>query len=583
MTIFAGAYSLNPNEHLPTELLDQLRSAVSRSPLDTPHEHVSPGFFALNVDLHAFGAAGDKTDTANNVTIVAGEPLLSDGEGNPEWRRATDVDVLHREFSGGSSAGLRRARGTFCGLHYQAAQHRLTLFVDKIGVRPLYVWTGPRFVVFSTALRILEAVPAVHKLFDLRGVTEVAAFGFALADRTPYRGIHMLRSGEALTVAAGKVERALYWRWDGPLDTSVDYTQGVKRSYKEFIKAIDRRHRSSSIAAAFLSGGLDSRVIVGGLVANGSKVYTVNYAPDGSQDQVFAKLVADKLDIDYTQIETNLKNVSQNYRKDAVAGWIKGTFADSTQNGRTPLIWSGDGGSVGLGNVYMTPEIVDAMERGDTARAIALFHKKSVPAGILKRSVRAELQRLPFQGIEEELAAIDSPDAGRKFHLFLMFNDQRRHLAQHFEDIDVERIEFQLPFFDADFLESVLRLPNDWFMAHRFYMNWLAEFPNGLNTIPWQAYPGHIPCTLPSPPDLKYQWGEFYDKEIYAQLRSAAAARARAMLAAPRFPDHLISRNTLRVATLLTGTGLRNYGYLIKTAGIFQRYWQATNDVATAA
>ena len=581
MTIFAGAYSLNSNDPLPSELLVQLRSALSRSPLDTPVEYAATGFFAIEVDLDAFGAAGAMSDSAGDVTIVAGEPLISDGEDKPDWNRATDVDVLHQEFNGGNCAALRRTRGTFCGLHYQAAGHHLTLFVDKVGVRPLYVWVGPRFVVFGTALRILEAVPSVPKQFDLRGVTELAAFGYPLADRTPYLGINMLRNGEQVAIANGQVERSLYWRWDGPLDTSVDYLQGVKRSYSEFIKAIDRRHRKSQIAAAFLSGGLDSRVIVGGLVANGSKVYTVNYAPDGSQDQVFAKLVTDKLGINHTQIETNAKNVRQGYRKDAVAKWIKDTFADSTGNGRTPLIWSGDGGSVGLGNVYMTPEIVAAMESGGHMQAIELF-TTGIPLRIFKRSALNELKRLPFKGIEEELAAIDSPDAGRKFHLFLMFNDQRRHLAQHFENIDVERIEFQLPFFDADFLESVLRLPNDQFMAHRFYMDWLAEFPNELNMIPWQAYPGHIPCELPSPPGLKYQWGQYYDKSMYAEMRSAAAAKGRKMLAAQRFPDHLISRNTLRIANLLTSTGLRDYSYLIRTAGIYQRYWQAAEDRAIA-
>lgn len=580
MTIFAGAYSLNPNDPLPADLLEQLRRAVSRSPLDTPQEHVAAGFFALNVDIKAFNASGEHTDAGGNITILAGEPLLSDGEGDPDWNRARDTELLHREFAGAGSAGLRRARGTFCGLHYGAAQHRLTLFVDKMGVRPLYVWTGPRFVVFSTALRILEAVPGVPKQFDLRGVTEVVAFSFPLADRTPYRGISMLRSGESFSVAAGQVERSLYWRWDGPLD-AIDYPQAVKRSYSEFIKAIDRRHRKESIAAAFLSGGLDSRVIVGGLVANGSKVYTVNYAPDGSQDQVFAKLVADKLGINYKQIETNANNVGQGYRKDAVGRWIKETFAGSSASGKAPLIWSGDGGSVGMGNVYMTPEIVSAMESGAQAQAIELF-TSGIPARIIKRTALAELQRLPFLGIEEELAAIDSPDPGRKFHLFLMFNDQRRHLAQHFEDIDVERIEFQLPFFDADFLESVLRLPNDWIMAHRFYMDWLAEFPNGLNMIPWQAYPGHIPCELPSPPGLKYQWEEYYDKGMYAAMRRSAAEKGRKLLAAPRFPDHLISRNTLRVASLLTGTGLRDWTYLIKTADIYQRYWQAAEDVVPA-
>jgi asparagine synthase (glutamine-hydrolysing) len=582
MTIFAGAYSLDPNAPLPTELVDQLRAAVSRSPLDKPQQYAAAGFLAFKVDINAFAGRGEQEDAGGNVTIVAGEPLMSDGEGDPDWDRSRDTALLHQEFGGGSHAALRRARGTFCGLHYQAAGHRLTLFVDKIGVRPLYVWTGPRFVVFSTALRILEAVPAVPKQFDVRGVTEVVAFNFPLGDRTPYGGINMLRSGETVSVAGGQVARSLYWRWDGPLDTSVDYTQAVKRSYREFIKAIDRRHRKSPIAAAFLSGGLDSRVIVGGLAANGAKVYAVNYAPDGSQDQVFAKFVADKLGINYTQIETNANNVSQGYRKDAVALWIKETFADSAGSGRAPLIWSGDGGSVGLGNVYMTPEIVDAMERGATTEAIELFHK-GIPPRIFKREAQATLRRLPYDGIREELDAIDSPDGGRRFHLFLMLNDQRRHLAQHFENIDVERIEFELPFFDADFLDSVLRLPNAWLMAHRFYMDWLAEFPNGLNTIPWQAYPGHIPCTLPSPAGLKYQWDEYYDKGMYAQIRSAAAAKGKHMLAAPRFPDHIISRNVLRVASLMTGTGLRDYQYLITTAGIFQRYWEATDDVKHAA
>jgi len=582
MTIFAGAYSLNPNIPLPTALLDELRGAVSRSPLDTPQEFAAKGFLALKVDIDAFAEPGSHTDPEGNLTLLAGEPLLRDGEGNREWNRARDAELLHADFARASQAGLTRARGTFCGLYYGAAGHRLDLFVDKIGVRPLYVWVGPQFVVFSTALRILEAVPSVPKQFDLRGVTELVALGYALADRTPYQGINMLRSGEMISVEAGKVKRAPYWRWDGPLDTSVDYTKAVERSYKEFIKAIERRHRDSPIAAAFLSGGLDSRVIVGGLAANGSEVYTVNYAPDRSQDQVFAQLVADKLGIHHKQIETNAKNVAQGYRKDAVSKWLDQTFAGKT-NGKAPLVWSGDGGSVGLGNVYMTPEIVDAMESGNIALAVTLFHKKGTPSTIFKRAVQEKLRRLPLDGIAEEIAAIDSPDAGRRFHLFLMFNDQRRHLAQHFEDIDVDRIEFELPFFDADFLESVLRMPNDWFMAHRFYMDWLAHFPNGLNTIPWQAYPGHVPCMLPSPPGLRYQWEEYYDKSMYAQLRRAAAKRTRTMLAAPRFPDHIISRHSLRLAGLLTGVGVRDYRYLIRTAGIFQRYWQATEDVAVAA
>ena len=571
MTIFTGAISLQPNQALPDDLLAALRQAATRSTTDQQVEVNGRGFFVTKIDIGAFGVPAFRHDSDGSVTVIAGEPLMRDGEGDPAWNRARDVDLLHPLLAAGDLGGLQRCRGTFCGLHFNAGSGELSLFVDQMGVRPLYLWVGPQFAVFSTALRVLESLPMIPKQFDVRGVAEISTFAFALSDRTAYLGISMLKSGQVVRIKGGQVARSFHSRWDGPLDTSMPHAATVARAYAEFIKAISRRHRNNQVAAAFLSGGLDSRVIVGGLHANGSDIYTVNYAPDGSQDQVFAALVAKQLGIHYTQIETNADNVSQGYRKDAVGKWLKATFAGARE--KAPLVWSGDGGSVALGHVYMTRAIADAMQRGDVDQAIALF-TSGVSPRIIRRDARAAVTGLPMQGIKEELQAIDCADGGRRFHLFLMLNDQRRHLARHFEDIDIERIEFQLPFFDADFLGSVLRLPNEPLMFHGFYMDWLAQFPNGLDTIPWQAYPGHVPCTLPSPPGLKYQWEEYYDKKMYKQMRRATATVGMRMLVDSSFPGHLLSRPSLAAAVALTGLGVGDYSYLIKTAATFHQYWK---------
>lgn len=572
MSIFTGAISLRPRQPLPGGLADALRQAVSRSPLDRQVEAAGPGFFVTKVDLGAFGAPAFKHADDGSVTVIAGEPLMRDGESEPDWNRERDVELLHPLLAAGNPDGLRRCRGTFCGLHFNAGTGALDLFVDHMGVRPLYLWVGPSFAVFSTALRVLEALPMVTRQFDVRGVAEIATFTFALSDRTPYLNITMLKSGQVVRIEDGQVRRSFHSRWDGPLDTTTAYQQTVANAYTQFIKAIGRRHRSKKVAAAFLSGGLDSRVIVGGLHANGSVVHTVNYAPDGSQDRVFAALVAKQLGINHNQIETNAGNVSQGYRKDEVGKWLRATFPNAGE--RAPLVWSGDGGSVALGHVYMTREIVDAMQQGDVERAIGLFNSR-IAVRILRRGARAAVSGIPQQGMREELQELDCADGGRKFHLFLMHNDQRRHLARHFEDIDVERIEFELPFFDADFLASVLRLPNEPLMFHRFYVDWLAQFPNGLDTIAWQAYPGHVPCTLPSPPGLRYQWDDYYDEKMLSQMRRAKAAQGMRMLADPRFPDHLLSRASLAGATVLTWLGIRDYGYLINIAATFHQYWKS--------
>lgn len=571
MTTFCGAISLRPNASLPADLQAALKQHVSRHPGDERIETAAPGFYAVHVDIGAFGAPGVLRDSQGSTTMVAGEPLLRDGEDEHNWNRTRDLTLLQPLLDKGDLDGLRRARGTFCGLHFNPRSGALSLFVDHMGVRPLYLWIGPDFAVFSSALRVLEVLPMLPRQFDVRGVAEIATWAFALSDRTPYLGISMLKAGQVVHIRDGQTRREFHSRWDGPLDTATPYERSVERAYDEFIKAIRRRHRNRKVAAAFLSGGLDSRVIVGGLHANGSDVYTVNYAPDGSQDQVFAALVARRLGINYTQIETNADNVSQGYRKDAVGKWLKATFANTTE--KSPLVWSGDGGSVALGHVYMTREIVEAMEQSDAERAIGMF-TSGVSPRIIRRGARGEVPGLPMQGVREELAEIECADGGRKFHLFLMLNDQRRHLARHFEDIDVERIEFQLPFFDADFLGSVLRLPNEPLMFHKFYMDWLARFPNELDSIPWQAYPGHVPCTLPSPPGLKYQWEEYYDKKMYRQMRLATARQGMRMLTDACFPSHIVSRPALAAAIVLTRLGVGDYSYLIKTAGTFHQYWK---------
>lgn len=573
MTFFAGAFSLDPQRALPDSLRTSLRTSISRSKDDKPNEVDVGQFFLVKVDVGAFGAESLLRDDAGNVTAVAGEPLIDSGDGDLSWNRSKDVAALHPLLHGGGAQALQRCSGTFCGVHFNAASGELALFVDKMGVRPLYVWAGPHFAVFSTALRVLEAVADVPKELDVRGVTEIAAFEFPLADRTPYAGIRMLRAAEIMRISRSGPASEIYCRWDEAPKQAVPIEQLVKNCYAEFISAIARRRRGTPQAAAFLSGGLDSRVIVGGLNAAGADVYTVNYAPDDSQDQVFAKMLAEKLGVSHTQLHTTMENINQNYRTSSVRQWIDDVFSKVNTTGRPPIFWSGDGGSVALGHVYLSRPIYDAMMGGDTAKAIGLL-KRDISMRIISRKERQTFAELPARGVREELDEIHCADPGRKFHLFLMFNDQRRHLAQHFEDIDLERIEFQLPFFDARFLETILRAPSEPFLQHRFYMQFLELFPNQLNSVPWQAYPGHVPCPLPIPPGLKFQWETFYDAKLYRQVELAFADEGKQILDAPHFPRHLLSRGALMMATWGTRLGWRNYSYLIRTARYYHRYWK---------
>lgn len=81
-------------------------------------------------------------------------------------------------------------------------------------------------------------------------------------------------------------------------------------------------------------------------------------------------------------------------------------------------------------------------------------------------------------GIREELSKLHCKDKGRRLFLFLMLNGRRhRKLGKHFENIDLHRLEFQLPFFDGSFFAAILAFPMDDCLRHRLYLRWMSLFP----------------------------------------------------------------------------------------------------------
>lgn len=116
-------------------------------------------------------------------------------------------------------------------------------------------------------------------------------------------------------------------------------------------------------------------------------------------------------------------------------------------------------------------------------------------SGRVEAAMQTELDRFPA-----------SLDPARRFFLFLVENDQRTHLDGHFETILEHRQELWTPFLDGDFLTSVLSVPADAGMGHRFYDRWFRTLAPPVWSVPWQTYPGHVPCPVPIPEDLSYQW-----------------------------------------------------------------------------
>ena len=574
MTILAGVMSRRVDRPLDDSIRHTLSGLVSRHRGDDVRTFSGRHCALAKVDIGAFGSPAYRVGFSGSVAMVAGQPLLSpDGKES----RSRDLEALHGEWDRGLADSLARACGVFCGAHYDPASRSLTLVTDKLGVRPLYYWVSEDYAAFATQLRILEGLPLVRKRPDLRGVVELATLGYPLGARTPYEGVALLRPAEIVRVPPVDVQRSRYWHWeDVPLSRCTE-EELLAEAYERFAAAVTGRLQGDRATVAFLSGGLDSRCVVASLRSRGAAVHTFGFGQPGGQDQVFGSMFAARIGTQHRESPLLPEDeLRWSAMMAAVWGAVRALATPAPE--RPAVVWSGDGGSVSLGHVYIERPIVDLLRGGRRDEAIQAFLEQQ-GAGFFRRFFHPDAARalaaMPAAGVREELDAIRCPDPVQAFYLFLMFNDQRRHLSAHFEGQDLHRLELQLPFFDSDFLTVIARVPVNWRLRHAFYTKWLTRFQPEVCNVPWQAYPDHVPCPLPAPAELGQQWSWKHAPNWVRYRRAKVLRQAAELLRAPTFPTELLRRRVVRLAATLYALGIRDYERQLAQVVQFGRYCAA--------
>lgn len=581
MTLIAGIFSRN-DRPLTDSACASLRQTISRNPTDEVEIFKDHRSCFAKVDIGAFREPGFFQDASGALSLLAGEPLLSSRDIHSN--RLQDLTAIHEQCLKNDSNILREADGTFCMVHYQPQTGTLSLAADKVGVRPLYFWFDDELVVFASALRILEELSFVPKKMDLRAVTEVVALGTPLADRTPYAGISLLKPAEIVQITNEGMSRSCYWRWDEIKTASDSEPIRLATVHDAFQSTIRRRNRNDKATAAYLSGGLDSRCIVAALCNNGVRVRTVNFARPGTQDYRFGNDFAERIGSDHESIPKEKGDNIPDYSS-LMAKVLGGSNHGQWPAERPQIAWSGESGSGLLGGVGLSDSVVASMRLGQVDSAVAEYLRigqRNIPLKLFRSEILESVRAVSKQGISEELNKLHAEDAGRHFYLFLMHTDQRRNMMRHFENIDLHRLEFQLPFFDAAFLTSVIATPLDWCLKHRFYIKWLSHFPPAVTSVPWQAYPGHEPCPLPAPTNLAYQWDQSFRAEEDAAQNQRLIEQAAELLGSIDFPDQILNKRKLRLATWIHSRGWRDYRYAIEAAQTYHAYAKKCGGEFTA-
>jgi asparagine synthase (glutamine-hydrolysing) len=178
---------------------------------------------------------------------------------------------------------------------------------DRMGVKPLYYYKNGAILLFASEIRGILASGLVNKQLNPSALIEYFNYQSVSYPYSVIEGIEQLEAGTWMKIGRTGVETGVYWDVARP-ETHFDYTHRgeVRKRIRELLlQSIERRLVSDVPVGAFLSGGIDSSVVVGLMAEAGvarPNTFTISFSEKEFDESHYADIVARKFNTHHTKI-----------------------------------------------------------------------------------------------------------------------------------------------------------------------------------------------------------------------------------------------------------------------------------------
>ena len=381
----------------------------------------------------------------------------------------TDVEVLLACYEEYGLDCLVKFDGMFAFAIWDAGARRLVLARDRIGKKPLFYRVESDRILFASELKSLLQFEEVPRELDYVALRQYLTYQYVPYPRSIYRGIKKLPPSSALiwrpdeepTIQRywraeevanfsesrrGDPERFAALRETGALDaaridpsrpsvdpTNLTFDETLAELRARLEDAVRVRMRCDAPFGAFLSGGIDSTIVVGLMRRFSEKkvrTFSIGFAQKEYDETPFARRTAERFGTDHTEffVEPNAREIIPE-----LVRYYDEPFADSsaiptwylcrTTREEVTVALGGDGGDELFAGYdrYKAVRLSGTIDRAPSwaRRALAGPIRALVP-----NSVR---QRSPLRRARRFLETVGMSELERYLQWIAIFNRSRLH------------------------------------------------------------------------------------------------------------------------------------------------------------
>lgn len=276
-----------------------------------------------------------------NGEVYSHQPIREELERKGyKFRGHSDTEVILESIvESGLEATVSRLIGMFAIALWDRRDRTLTLIRDRLGIKPLYWAKIGGLFLFGSELKALRAHPRFDARIDQSAVASYMRHNYIPAPRTIYQNAAKLEPGRILTLPWNG-EPQINKFWDAREIARAGMANPVRGDDHAVIAelgtllqdAVGRRMIADVPLGAFLSGGIDSSVVVALMQsANAGKVrtFTIGFAEAGYGEAPHAAAVAKHLGTEHTELTVTAQQALDVIPR--LPEWFDEPFADSSQ------------------------------------------------------------------------------------------------------------------------------------------------------------------------------------------------------------------------------------------------------------
>ncbi len=348
------------------------------------------------------------------------------------FRTRGDAEVIVHLYEDLGVQFLEHLVGMFAIAVWDQRQGSLMLARDRLGQKPLVYSEQPGRLLFASELKSLLQVPGLGRDLDPGAVDAYFAYQYVPHPRTIFRGIRKLPPAHYAEYREGTLQVKPYWSPDFNVE-STEKPETLRNELRERLTtSVKLRLQSDVPLGAFLSGGVDSALIVGlmqKLRDDPVRTFSIGFTIPEYDESAAASSVARRLGTDHTEFRLEPERVDiweklvwQFDEPFADSSAIPTWYVSQLAREEVTVSLTGDGGDELFAGYprYRAVRLSAWADQYLPGSVLAAARRCAawLPTSLRQKSRRRRLKRF--------LEAIVLPEERRYLEWIYIFNDARR-------------------------------------------------------------------------------------------------------------------------------------------------------------